>query len=52
MPAAEAEQPVYLLDQDVGEACGHDAAQIQRCTSDFGPQQLPLLCRTCPGPGR
>lgn len=52
MPAAQAERPAYLLDLPVGEACGQDAAQIQRCTNDFGSAQLPLLCRTCPGPGR
>lgn len=50
--AAAPETPAYLLDLEIGEACGRDVRQMERCTNDFGAQGLPMLCRTCPGPGR
>jgi hypothetical protein len=44
--------PCWTKDQAIGEACGRSEAQMQQCLADFGAENLPQLCRTCPGPGR
>ncbi len=41
--------PAIPQDQSVGKACA--GRLIEPCQTFFGQTQLPIACRTCPGPG-
>ena len=49
LPTSPLAKPAIPQDQGLGQACQQQMVPLCR---DFFGDQLPVLCRTCPGPKR